>query len=176
MVRSGVFTNRDRLELVEGYLVQKMTQYPPHTVAAELCRTKLDRMLPARWHLRIERPVRIPDRASMPEPDLAVTRGEIRDYGSRDPDPADVALVIEVAVSSLEDDRTSMSRVYGGGGIPVYWIVNLVDSQVEVYSGPSGAAEPVGYRHCTVHRPGHEIPVVIDGAEIGRIPVSDLLP
>jgi len=80
MVRSGVFTNRDRLELIEGYLVTKMTKYPPHTVSSQLCRVRLDRILPPGWHLRIEGPIRIPSRASMPEPDLVVTRGEIRDY------------------------------------------------------------------------------------------------
>jgi len=176
MVRSGVFTNRDRLELIEGFLVAKMTQYPPHTVSAELCRVRLDRMLPPGWHLRIERPLRIPSRASMPEPDLLVTRGEIRDFGARDPEPADVALVIEVADSSLDDDRNVMSRVYGGGGVTIYWIVNLVDGQVEVYFGPSGPSEPLGYRHCDVYRPGQDVPLVIAGTEVGRIPVAELLP
>ncbi len=176
MIRSGVFTNRDRLELIDGYLVPKMTKYPAHTVSSQLCRVRLDRILPPRWHLRIEGPIRIPSRSSMPEPDLAVTRGEIRDYTARDPEPADVALVIEVADASLDDDRNVMSRIYGGGGVTLYWIVNLVDRQVEVYSDPSGSSEPVGYRHCEVYRPGQEIPLVIEATEVGRIPVIDLLP
>jgi Uma2 family endonuclease len=176
MVRSGVFTNRDRLELIEGYLVAKMTQKPPHTVSAELCRVRLDRVLPPGWHLRIERPLRIPSRASLPEPDVVVTRGKIRDFATRDPDPADVALVIEIADSSLDDDRNLMSRVYGGGGVDFYWIVNLVEGQVEVYSGPSGPSEPVGYRHCEVYRPGGQVPLVIAGIDVGHIPVVDLLP
>jgi Putative restriction endonuclease len=176
MVRSGVFTKRDRLELIEGYLVAKMTKYPPHTVSSQLCRVRLDRLLPPGWHLRIEGPIRIPSRASMPEPDLAVARGEIRDYGTRDPEPADVALVVEVAESSLDDDRNVMSRIYGGGGGTLYWIVNLVDNQIEVYSGPSGSSEPVGYRHCEVYRPGQAVPLVIEGTEVARIPVADLLP
>ena len=176
MVRSGVFSKRDRLELIEGYLVAKMTKYPPHTVSSQLCRVRLDRLLPPGWHLRIEGPIRIPSRASMPEPDLAVARGEIRDYATRDPEPADVALVVEVAESSLDDDRNVMSRIYGGGGVTLYWIVNLVDQQIEVYSGPSGSSEPVGYRHCEVYCPGQAVPLVIEGAEVARIPVADLLP
>jgi Uma2 family endonuclease len=176
MIRAGVFTNRDRLELIEGYLVAKMTKYPPHTVSSQLCRVRLERILPPGWHLRIEGPIRIPSRASIPEPDLVVTRGEIRDYGARDPEPPDVALVIEVADSSLDDDRNVMSRIYGGGGVALYWIVNLVDRQVEVYSGPSGSSEPLGYRHCEVYRPGQEVPLVINGTEVARIPVADLLP
>ena len=87
-----------------------------------------------------------------------------------------MGLVVEVADSSLLDDRTLMVRVYGGGGIVRYWIVNLVDGQVEVYSQPSGPAEPIGYRVCEVYRPGQQVPVVLDDVEIGRIAVSDILP
>ncbi len=69
-----------------------------------------------------------------------------------------------------------MSRVYGGGEVAVYWVVNLVDRQVEVCSGPSGPSEPLVYRHCEVYRPGQEVPVVISGTEVGRIAVAELLP
>ena len=176
IVQSGVLTKRDRLELIEGFLVAKMTQYPPHAVSSELCRVKLDRMLPPGWHLRIERPFRIPSRSSKPEPDLVVTRGGIRDFIARHPEPHDVALVIEVADSSLDDDRNLMASVYGGGGVAICWIANLVDRQVEVYSLPSGPSEPLGYRHCEVYGADQEVPVVISGTEVGRIKVADLLP
>ena len=112
----------------------------------------------------------------MPEPDRCVVRGAIRDYLARDPGPADIALVVEVADSSLEEDRTLMARVYGGGGVARYWIVNLVDHQVEVYSLPSGTAEPLGYRHCEIFRSGQSIPVLIDETEVGRIAVAEILP
>ena len=176
MVRSGIFTKRDRLELIEGFLVAKMTQYPPHAAVCEMARDTLVKVLPAGWHVRGEKPVRIASRVSLPEPDLVVARGTSRDYLARHPEPADVALVIEVADSSLDDDRNVMSRVYGGGGVTRYWIVDLVDRQLEVYFGPSGPSEPLGYRHCEVCRPGQEIAVVIDGTEVGRIPVAELLP
>ena len=133
-------------------------------------------MLPPGWHLRSERPLRIPSRASLPEPDLVVTRGRDPRLSRAPSRAADVALVVEVADSSLDDDRNLMARVYGGGGIPIYWIVNLVEGQVEVYSGPSGPSEPIGYRHCEVYTRGQEIPLVIAGTEVGRIPVADLLP
>ena len=69
-----------------------------------------------------------------------------------------------------------MVRVYGGGGIVRYWIVNLVDGQIEVYSQPSGPTEPIGYRVCEVYRPGQQVPVVLDDVEVGGIAVSDILP
>ena len=87
------------------------------------------------------------------------------------PDAADVALVAEVSVSSLDEDR-AMADIYAAGGIPVYWIVNVDDGQVEVYSDPG----PSGYRSHEVLAPGHVLSVVIDGVEIGEIPVADILP
>jgi Uma2 family endonuclease len=141
-----------------------------------MTRDALESVLPTAWHLRGEKPLRILGRASLPEPDLVVARGTARDYLGRHPEPADVALVIEVADTSLDDDRDLMGRVYGGGEVALYWIINLVDGQLEVYSGPSGPSEPVGYRHCEVYRPGQEIPLVIEGFEAARTAVADLLP
>ena len=141
MVASGAFTKRDRLELIEGNLVEKMTQNPPHSVTVGLCDDVIRVSLPAGWHTRQEKPVRIPERDSMPEPDVSVTRGKRADWLHRHPGPADVALVVEVADSTVEDDR-AMALTYGGGGVPVYWLVNVRDRQIEVYSGPSGPSEP----------------------------------
>ncbi len=89
---------------------------------------------------------------------------------------ADVGLVIEVAESSLSDDRGEMLLIYARSGIPVYWIVNLRDRQLEVYTGPSGPSPPIGYRHCNVLYAGADVSVMIDGQEVGRIAVADLLP
>jgi Uma2 family endonuclease len=176
MVSSGVFSKRDRVHLVEGLLVALMTENPPHSVACELTSAALRRIKPSGWHIRVDRPVRIPSRASSPEPDIVLARGEIRDYLKWHPDPSNVALVVEVSDTSLAEDRTLMQRAYGGGAIPRYWIINLVDRQVEVYSQPSGPEEPIGYRHCEVFRPGQDIPVVIDGIEVGHIAVAEILP
>ena len=171
LVESGAFSKRDRFHLINGYLVAKMTQHPPHNTADDLCGEALRRVIPTGWYVRAAKPVRIPNRTSKPEPDRAVVRGTIRDYARRDPDPSEVALIVEVADSSLADDR-ELKSIYGGGGIPVYWIINLVDRQVEVHTIP----EPGGYRTPVIYRPGQEVPVVIDGVEVGRIPVTDLLP
>jgi Uma2 family endonuclease len=84
--------------------------------------------------------------------------------------------VIEVASSSLEQDRQTKARIYAAGGVAIYWVVNLVDRRVEVYSEPSGSVEPIGYRHCEIIELASEVTVVIDGAAVGRIRVADLLP
>ena len=82
------------------------------------------RILPD-WYIRSAKPIRLPGQGSEPEPDRCVVRGAIRDYGEYHPGPADIALVVEVADSSLADDRKLADGVYGPAGIPVYWIVNV---------------------------------------------------
>jgi Uma2 family endonuclease len=173
MVESGIFTERDRLQLVSGILVAKLTQGDDHCVADDLCRVALSAVLPAGWFVRPNKSVGLPPDGA-PEPDEAVVRGSIRDYGRGKrgkPGAQDVALVVEVAQSSLAQDR-AMVCVYGKAGITLYWIVNLVDRQVEVYSDP----QPDGYATRNDYRSGQAVPVVLDGVVIGSIGVADLLP
>jgi Uma2 family endonuclease len=173
LVESGIFTERDRLQLINGILVAKVTQGDDHCVADEDCRTALQHVLPPGWFVRSNKPVDIPPDGA-PEPDQAVVRGSNRDYGRQKrgrPSAKDVALIVEIAQSSLLEDR-AMVRIYGPAGIPVYWIVNLVDRQVEIYSGPDLG----GYVTRVDYRPGQHVPVVIDGVVVGQIAVDDLLP
>jgi Uma2 family endonuclease len=173
MVASGAFSKNDKFHLINGYLVAKMTQNPPHWVADELCGAELARIIPAdRYVIPAAKPVRLPGRASEPEPDRSVVRGTIRDYEDRHPGPDDIALIVEVADSSLTADRQMGSEIYGPSGVPVYWIVNLVHRQVEVYTDPG----PEGYRSCAVFTEMESVPVVIDGQPLGRVAVVDLLP
>ncbi len=170
MVESGIFTERDRLQLVSGMLVAKATQGDAHCTADDLCWEALAAIVPAGWYVRPNKPVRLPP-DSEPEPDHAVVRGTIRDFRHGHPGPADVALVVEIEASSLREDR-AMAIIYANARIPIYWILNLVDRQVEVYSGPG----PGGYAMTEHYGPGSQVPVVIDGAVVGRIAVDDLLP
>jgi Uma2 family endonuclease len=171
MVDSGVFSGRDRLHLISGYLVAKMTQNDLHATADELCGEALSRTIPSGWHVRAAKPIRIPSQASKPEPDRCIARGSIRDYLKRSPEPADIALVVEISATSLGEDR-KQAALYAAAGIPVYWIVNLVDRQLEVNSEPSLA----GYQSRTICKPGESVPVVLDGEEIGRMEASAVLP
>jgi Uma2 family endonuclease len=171
MLASGAFTKDDRFELIEGTLVAKMTKKPRHSTGSELCGDAVRRLLPPGWHVRIEKPVRIPARDSVPEPDISVARGQIRDYEDRDPAPEDVALVVEVSDTTLAADRV-MALTYGGGGIPVYWIVNVADRQLEVYTNPAGGAYPAP----TILGETETVDLIIEGVVVGRIAVADLLP
>jgi Uma2 family endonuclease len=170
MVTSGAFSPRDRLHLINGYLVDKMTQNDPHCTADDLCGAELTKVVPSGWYVRSAKPVRLPPH-SKPEPDRCVVRGTIRDYSRRAPGPADVGLVVEVSDTSLNEDR-KLAQVYGASGIPVYWIVNLIDKKIEVYTEPG----PAGYASRVDYVAGQEVPVVLDGTEVGRIAVAEVLP
>ena len=171
MVEAGILTTRDKVHLINGYLVKKMTHKPPHATADILCGDELDRVIPPGWYVRPGKPVRLPNVSSEPEPDRSVVRGSVRDYASGHPGPPDIALIVEVSKSSLDDDR-NQAEIYGAAGIPFYWIINLVDGQVEVYSNPG----PTGYGTLEVLAPPHVLPVVIDGVKVGEIAVADILP
>ncbi len=174
MIRTNILGPDDRCELLEGILVAKMGKNPPHVIAGKLLFAALPRILPPGWHVAKEDPIVTAE--SVPEPDCAVVRGDIRDYGDRHPGHADMALVVEVSESSLAYDRRTKMRIYARAGIPVYWIVNLVDSRIEVYTDPTGTADRPTYRLCWAFGSTSDLPVILDGREVGRIAVSDLLP
>lgn len=85
-------------------------------------------------------------------------------------------LVIEGADSSLQRDRTLKKRLYAAAGILVYWIVNLIDNQIEVHTDPSRPGDQPDYRHQQNYGLTEVIPVVIEGREVGHLVVQDLLP
>jgi Uma2 family endonuclease len=151
--------------------VAKVTKKPPNVLAVELIRDELLRLVSrAHWRVMVEAPVRIPE-FDEPEPDVAVARGTTKDYANRHPGHADLAMVVEVSESSVAEDR-KLARVYGPAGIPVYWIVNLQARQVELYT----LNRRGGYGKPRIFRSGQSVPVVIEGAEVGRIAVDDIMP
>lgn len=154
------------IELFEGRIIRKMTKGRELSRASVHGCQAIERALPEGWHLGVELPVRMPASEGLPEPDLSVTRGTVDDYKVRDPGPADVALVVEIADSSLAEDRRR-APVYLSEGYPSYWIVNVRDRQLEVHRlglpteilGETDAAD-----------------LVLDGTVVARIAVADMLP
>ncbi len=176
MVEAGILPETNRFELIEGRIVEKDVKNPAHSTASDRTRRAIERILPGGWYVRQEQPVRIPNRRSEPEPDLSVVHGVIEDYETRHPDPEDVALVVEVTRSSVAKDR-ALARVYGSGGIPVYWIVNVPGRRLEVYEGP-GPQQGRGGRYPAprILRETASVSLFLGGREVGKIAVADLLP
>jgi len=135
--RAGILTEDDSVELLEGLIVEKMTKNPRHDSMIDLLAQMLTRLLPPGWFPRAQNVLLTAD--SAPEPDLVVTHGDPQDYWNHHPTAGDVALVIEVAESSLLRDRRKR-RIYARAGIAQYWIVNLVDNQIELFREPDAAS------------------------------------
>jgi Uma2 family endonuclease len=169
---TGVLDDPEKVELIDGYVVDKMPKHPEHSYTTKQTLKAFDSRLPPGWTSRHEQPVRIPD-YDEPEPDIAIIRGSDADYRHRHPGPRDVALVIEVSEATLTRDRGPKRSVFARARIPVYWIINLVARQVEVYTQPLKEGR---YRSRKVFKPGQQIPVVIGGQALRPIDVDDLLP
>ena len=179
MVARGLLTKRDKIELLDGLMAEKMTKGAPHVIATLALGQALQTLGLTGWHVKMECPINLPagpsGRPSVPEPDVSIIRGAFRDYPVQHPWPKDVALVAEVADSSVRDDREGLVR-YAWSGIPVAWLVNLIDRCIEVYEQPTGPATPAQYNVTTIHGPDDEVPVRISGREVGRLAVKDILP
>jgi Uma2 family endonuclease len=174
MIETGILTPDDKVELLENYVVLKMPKNPPHDGTIDLVNAALAGLVPKNWLIRIQQTVKLAD--SNPEPDLAIVRGNPRSYLSRHPEAGDVGLIIEVADASLLRDQRDKTRIYSRAAIPVYWIVNLVDSRIEVYSQPTGPIAVPAFQFFQTYQPGDSLPLVLDGQMVASVSVSDMLP
>lgn len=169
MIRAGLLTPDDRVELLEGVLVQQMSKNPKHVGSCAALLNQLASRIPSGWYIRCQEPITLTD--SEPEPDLAVVRGSSGDYFFRHPGAAEVALVAEVA-DTLHRDRGSKKNVYASAGLPVYWLADLNGRVLEVYAKPRGGA----YTSLTVLTEHDSVTLTVDGVALAPIRVADILP
>ncbi len=133
LVRRGVLREDDRVELLDGVIVAEPPMDPAHATGITATARALARAIGDRAVLRVQMPL-IAGGFSVPAPDVAIVAGTIADYATRH--PATALLVVEVAATSLPQDRLSKSRIYAGAGVPELWIVNLRDACVEISRRP----------------------------------------
>ena len=169
LIQSGKLTDNDPVELLEGILVYKMPKKTAHATGIRMCRRAIEPLLPPGWFYDSEQPLTLSD--GEPEPDGMIVRGGIEDYSAVHPNAKDVALVIEIADTSIERDRGIKLRSYARASVAVYWIVSLIDHQVEVYSEPDSSPT---YRRREIFS-SETVPLVIDGVQ-HRVPINSLLP
>lgn len=173
LIRLGILKEGDPYELIEGWLVSKMTKKPPHDAKVNFLNQYFVRMLPEAWSCRVQSAISLTD--GEPEPDLTIVNGSPLNFDERHPTPAEIAMVIEVSDTSYSRDSTIKLRSYARAGIINYWIVNLLTKQFEVYSSPDSQSEQPHYAKQQIYRKGMTVPVAIDGNLLGSITVSDLL-
>lgn len=174
MVRAGILNEDEKVELIEGEIIEKMPKNRPHSNASYRSRKALERVFGDGFMVEQESPLALLD-FSEPEPDLSVIRGSPDDYAQEHPRTA--LLLVEISESSLHFDRNEKASLYAKAGISDYWMLNLVDRQLEVYRKPvmmPEAAFGYGYSQVTIFRAGDFInPLAKPDA---RIAVADLLP
>ena len=135
LIDLGAFTTRDRLELIEGEILEKMPQNEPHEAGIMFCTEILGDIFRAGYVVRAQLPLSL-GANSVPEPDFAVVNGRSRDFVQRRPTSA--VLIVEVSDSSLAYDRTTKAKLYARAAVPEYWILNLNERILEVYRKPVG--------------------------------------
>lgn len=170
---AGRFAEDDNFELLEGWIVEKMPKNPPHDSRVTWAQSLLQRELPSGWHCRNQCSLETLD--SVPEPDLAIVRGGILDYADRHPTGVDTALVIEVADTSLGSDREKR-HLYARAGIREYWIINLVDSLIEVFRDPVGTGREADYASEQSFSRSESLTLSIPGEPSREILVAELVP
>lgn len=135
MVAAGILTARDRVELLDGQMSGRGPQEPPHAATTSSVGNDFVVLFAGKAWVRQQLPVTISPN-SEPEPDIAVVKLDSHRYRDRHPTPADVYLVIEVADSTLNADRTRKLKIYAQAQIPEYWIVDVNQRQLLVFRDP----------------------------------------
>jgi Uma2 family endonuclease len=134
-------------ELIEGHLINKMGQSPPHAHVIQLLTTILSVAFP--YQVRIQSPITLPDPEgfrSEPQPDAVVLNKSFREIPGH-PRPEDIALIIEVSDTTLALDLTTKARLYSRCGIPEYWVVDVLQQQVMVFREPGPGDGGYGLRN-----------------------------
>jgi Uma2 family endonuclease len=182
MIRGGILQEGAPVELLDGRPVWKdrsapgtdpMTHDPRHA----LCVTRLQRLFrllePFDVHVRLQLPVTLSE-FDEPEPDAAIVKGQPEAFADRHPGPADVVALVEVADSSVRLDRTTKLRKYAQAAIPQYWLVNLPDRRIEVYTEP--VPKESRYSERTDCQPGQSVTLVLQDGHVVTVQAAEILP
>jgi Uma2 family endonuclease len=173
MIADGILNEYDDVELIEGVIRSKMSKGDAHEDVLEQLNRLLTLLLPTTLIARCQCAVTLDD--SEPEPDISICE-PARGRGGRKPGAADTFVVMEVSDTSLGYDRGDKLRVYAAAGIPVYWVVNVVDRQVEVYTDPvTPAGGAAHYRTRTLYSPGDSVPLGVRGQQVAAVNVADFM-
>jgi len=169
LVSEGVLEPDDRLELLEGVIVAMAPQGTRHAAVTSGVSEALAEAIGQRAAIRVQMPF-LAGRYSVPEPDVAVVPGRWQDYLDRYPTAA--FLVVEVADTSLLQDRITKAEIYAAADIPEYWLVNLRDERIEIFRLPDRGSRK--YTVTSVAVRGERI--ALSALPDASVAVDDLLP
>ncbi len=169
MIAAGVFDDA-RVELLDGEIWNMAGQLTPHATSVRKTTLALRDIFGEGFIMEAQLPIAA-TKWSEPEPDVAVVSGTPDDYADHHPGPEEILLLVEVSDTSLNKDRKRKAKSYAQAGIMEYWIVNLVDQQLEVHRQPT----PEGlYLDIKIYPPTDSIETLTVPGDAIR--VADLLP
>ena len=137
MLDAGILSEDDRVELIEGEIIQMSSMGSRHAAVVTRLNDLLVPLLKGMALLRPQLPLRL-NEFNEPGPDIVVLKPRPDFYASRHPGPADVFLVLEISDSSLKYDRDVKLSIYAAARLPEIWIADLLGDEVLVYREPSG--------------------------------------
>lgn len=159
LVDLGFFTENDRIELIRGEIVEMAPKRTPHSVCNSLLWKQLYELVGKQAEIRVQEPITLSSN-SEPEPDVVIAKKKDDNYLTAHPTVEDIILVIEISDSTLKYDREIKLSLYAEAGINNYWIINLVDRNLEVYINPfSNDKNQFGYRNKSIILPSEEIDI-----------------
>jgi Uma2 family endonuclease len=138
MIETGIISEGEHIELILGQVFNMVAKGTRHTLCTRQLFKQLLNLIGDQADVQSQDPITLPNN-SEPEPDIVIARLRDDNYATSHPTPVDILLVIEVADSSIDFDRNTKLPIYAAAGINEYWIVNLIDSRLEIYSQPEGA-------------------------------------
>jgi len=137
MLEAGILTAGDRVELLDGHIIEMVPQEPPHASTTSIVGNDFVVLFAGKAWVRQQLPITIaPD--SEPEPDIAVVKHDPQRYRHRHPIPGDVYLLVEVADSTLNYDRDRKATVYAQANISEYWVIDVKQQQLLIFRKPQG--------------------------------------
>ncbi|NEU71260.1 Uma2 family endonuclease [Hassallia byssoidea VB512170] len=144
MIDAGILTSNDKVELLEGRIIQMSPQKPPPAATTQRTSDYLKDILTDKAYVRMQLPITLS--TSEPEPDIAVVRIDAGTYSDHHPSAEEIFLLIEVAYTTLTFDKEEKAPIYARANILEYWILDIENRQVYIYRNPTTS----GYKTETI--------------------------
>jgi Uma2 family endonuclease len=140
MIYAGILTENDKVELLNGRIVQMSAQTPPHAGTTQRIDRYLQNLLRDIAEIRVQLPITLA--TSEPEPDIAVVRIDAGAYGDHHPNADEIFLLIEVSYSTLQIDLEEKAPIYARANIAEYWVLDVIEREAHIFRNPT----PEGYQ------------------------------
>ena len=161
MAETGILTCTDKTELISGQIILKSPTGPYHASRSRKIEAIFSKLVGDEAQTSSQNPIELGE-FSEPEPDFALLKPKEDYYASAHPTPEDVLLLIEVSHSTYAFDKQVKLPLYAEAGIPEVWLINLNESQIEVFKDPIGTE----YQEKSVYPPGEKIAVEVLAASV----------